>query len=324
MVDLVTGANGFVGSHLLKALRSRGRTVRALVRQGSDFKRIEECRDSFAFGDLRDIESLRKALQGVGRVFHCAARVSDWGDEKDFREANVMGTANLLRAAKDAGAARFVHVSTTDVYGYPGYPAEESAPYRYRGFPYADTKIIAEKIVWEYSSEQGLPVTVLRPASIYGIDSITLVKDIVDLLRKGEMIHLGKASTPAGLCHVDNLVHAILLAADSPKSLGQAYNVTDGSGIGWREYVNSLADAIGSKRPGIALPHLFAYFLGSLMEGYGKLMRMGTRPLLTRMAAEIFCTTQEFSIEKIKRDLGYAPIVSFKDFLKDLGATGPA
>ncbi len=118
MTNLVTGANGFVGSHSVRALLSRGEKVKALVRKGSDASRLGDIRGfDIVEGDLRDPESCRKALKGVDRVFHCAAKVSDWGRAVDFRESTVHGTANILAAAREAGVCRFVHVSTTDVYG---------------------------------------------------------------------------------------------------------------------------------------------------------------------------------------------------------------
>jgi nucleoside-diphosphate-sugar epimerase len=320
MFDFVTGANGFVGSHLLKALRSRGREARGLVRPGSDLGRVSDQSEALVRGDLRDIDSLREAARGAERIFHCAAKVSDWGDAGDFREANVSGTANILAVAREAGVRRFVHISTTDVYGHPDRAVDETAPRRRRGWPYGDSKIDAEELVWASYRDHGLPVTVMRPASIYGIDSITLVRDFVDYLRSGEMIHLGSESTQAGLCHVENLVDAILLAADSGAAIGQAYNVTDGSGVTWRKYVDALADACGLKRARTVLPRFIAYPLGAAMEAWYRLLKKEGRPLLTRMAVDILCTTQEFSIEKIKRELGYAPRVVFEDFLEELRA----
>lgn len=323
MTTLVTGANGFVGSHAVRSLVSRGEGVRALVRKGSDAGRL---RGLVGFetveGDLRDLDSLRAALEGADRVFHCAAKVSDWGPLEEFREATVRGTANIVRAAREARVSRFIHVSTTDVYGYPGYPADETAPYRYRGYPYVDTKIDAEKEAWASYREHGLPLTVLRPASIYGLDSITLVKDIVELLEKGEMVQLGFKPTPAGLCHVDNLVQAMILAAGSEAAIGQAYNVTDGSGIPWNAYVDALADAFGQKRAGVVLPRFVAYPLAFFSEAVSRMAGRQKRPILTRMAVDIFTTTQEFGIEKIKRELGYEPITTFADFLREAAAKG--
>jgi nucleoside-diphosphate-sugar epimerase len=323
MFDLVTGANGFVGSHLLKALRSRSGGsrrdgARGLIRSGADLSRVDGMETALDIGDLRDIDSLRKAARGADRIFHCAAKVSDWGELQDFREANVSGTANILSVAREAGVRRFIHISTTDVYGHPDREVDETAPFRYRGWPYGDTKIDAEKLAWAYRRDYGLPVTVIRPASIYGIDSVTLVRDFLDYLRSGEMMHLGSASTSAGLLHVENLVDAIILAADSDAAAGHAYNVTDGSGITWRQYVDALADACGLPRTKTVLPRFVAYPVGALMEAWQRLLKKKGRPLLTRMAVDILCTTQEFSIEKIKRELGYAPRVAFKDFLEEL------
>jgi nucleoside-diphosphate-sugar epimerase len=318
MVNIVTGANGFLGSHLLKALLARGEEARALVRPGADLSRITGHEDLLARGDLRDIDSLRQAVRGADLIFHCAAVVSDWGHRKVFYDTNVGGTANLLAAARQEGIRRFVHVSTTDVYGFPDREVDESAPYRHRGWSYCDTKIEAEKLVWAAYRDHGLPITVIRPASIYGIDSVTLVKDIVDYLRSGDMIHLGRPPRRAGLLHVDNLAQAILLAANSEAAIGQAYNVTDGTGIDWRTYVDALADACGLERARRTIPRFMAYPLSVIMEAMARAMRKRGRPLLTRMAVEVFCTTQEFNCEKIRRELGYAPRVVFHDFLEEL------
>jgi nucleoside-diphosphate-sugar epimerase len=212
-MNLVTGGTGFLGSHLVEALVARGEPVRVLVRETSDTTHLEQLGVELACGDLEDAASLQVAAQGVSRVYHCAALAADWGPWRAFRAANVDGVRNLLEAL-ETDVNRFVHVSTTDVYGHPDYPADESAPYRMRGWPYGDTKIEGERVVWEYHRRHGLPVTIVRPANIYGPRSNTFVLEIVELLKSGSMIHIGRGDKPAGLGYVTNVVDLMLLAAD--------------------------------------------------------------------------------------------------------------
>jgi len=318
--SLVTGGSGFLGSHLVEALVARGEEVRALVRPTSRTAHLESLGVELACGDLGNLPSLKAAVQGVERIYHCAALAADWGTWEAFRAANITGVRNLLQAAVAAGVGKFIHVSTTDVYGHPDYPADESAPYRKRGWPYGDTKIEGEQLAWTYHHEHGLPVTVVRPVNIYGPRSTTFVVEIVELLKSGSMIHVGNGHKPAGLGYVTNVVDVLLRAADSEKSTGQAYNAADGSDVTWRQYVDRLAQIIGVPRPRLVIPHRLAYLAGWAMEkAYGAL-RLRSRPLLTRMVAELFGTDQGFPIDKARRELGYEPQVDFDEGMRRVEA----
>lgn len=311
--SLVTGGTGFLGSHLIEALVARGEEVRALVRPGSNTTLLEWRDVELTTGSLDDRVSLNAATAGVDRVYHCAALAADWSPWAAFEAANVEGVRNLLNACLQADIERFIHVSTTDVYGHPDHPADEQTPYRLRGFPYGDTKIRGEKLVWDYHRHRGLPVTVIRPAAIYGPRSTTFVNEIVDLLRKGEMVHIGKGDKPAGLSYVSNVVDLMLLAADADVGAGRAYNASDGSAVSWRTYVNKLADIIGSPHPRITIPHRIAYGLGWSMEKGYSFLGIRHRPLLTRMAVELFATDQSVLIDKARDELSYQPRVDFDE-----------
>jgi nucleoside-diphosphate-sugar epimerase len=320
MKNLVTGGSGFLGSHLVEALVARGDRVRALVRPTSQTVHLESLGVELAHGDLEDAQSLRAAVRGVERVYHCAALAADWGTWERFRAVNVSGVRNLLEAAVEVEVSKFVHVSTTDVYGHPDYPTDESAPYRLRGWPYGDTKIKGEELVWMYHQQYGLPVTVVRPVNIYGPRSTSFVLEIVELLKSGSMLHIGDGRKPAGLGYVTNVVDVILRAADSEISIGQAYNASDGSDVTWRQYVNRLAEIVGVSSPRLVIPHRVAYLAGWAMEkAYGAL-QTESRPLLTRMTAELFGTDQGFSIEKARRELGYEPDVSLGEGMRRVKA----
>jgi nucleoside-diphosphate-sugar epimerase len=315
-VYLVTGGSGFLGSHLVEALVARGAKVRALVRATSQVSYLQNLGVELAQGDLGDIQSLQAAARGVERIYHCAALAADWGTWEAFRAANVIGVRNLLEAALTADVSKFVHVSTTDVYGHPDSPVDETAPYRLRGWPYGDTKIEGERLVWDYHREHGLPVTVVRPVSVYGPRSDSFVIEIVDLLKSGSMIHIGDGRNPAGLAYATNVVDVILRAGDSEVSVGQAYNASDGSKVTWRQYVDRLSDIVGVSSPRIVVPHRLAYFIGWTMEKVYGALRIEARPLLTRMAAELFGTDQGFSIDKARRELGYEPQVDFDEGMR--------
>lgn len=318
--DLVTGGSGFLGSHLAEALVAQGDNVRALVRPPSKTAHLESLGVELACGDLNDVGFLRTATQGIDRVYHCAALAADWGARETFHTTNVTGVRNLLEAALEAGVSRFIHVSTTDVYGHPDYPADETAPYRRRGWPYGDTKIEGERLVWAYSRERDLPVTVVRPVSIYGPRSISFVLDIVELLKAGSMVHIGTGRKPAGLAYVTNVVDLLLLAADGERSVGQAYNACDGSDVTWRQYVDRLAEIVGVSSPRVVIPYRVAYLAGWTMEKIYGALRIEARPLLTRMAAELFGTHQGFPIDKARRELGYKPRVDFDEGMRQVEA----
>jgi len=314
--NLVTGGSGFLGSYLVEALVAHGEKVRVLVRPTSKVAHLESLEVELIYGDLNNIQSLRKAIQNIERVYHCAALATDWGTWEMFRTANVTGVHNLLEAALEVGVRKFIHVSTTDVYGHPDYPADETTPYRLRGWPYGDTKIEGEQLVWTYYRQHNLPITIVRPVNIYGPRSTTFVSDIVELLKSGSMIHIGRGRKPAGLAYVTNVVDVILRAADSKNSVGQAYNTSDGSDVTWRQYVNRLAEIIGVSSPKIVIPYRLAYLTGWLMEKIYSVLPIKGRPLLTRMAAELFGTNQGFPINKARRELGYKPEVDFDEGMR--------
>ena len=311
--SLVTGGSGFLGSHLVETLVARGEKVRVLVRPTSKVAHLESLKVELVYGDLNNLSSLKKAIQNIERVYHCAALAVDWETWERFRSTNVTGVHNLLEAALEAGVKKFIHISTTDVYGHPDHPVDETTPYRLRGWPYGDTKIEGEQLVWTYYKKHHLPMTIVRPVNIYGPRSITFVSDIVELLKGGSMIHIGNGGKPAGLAYVTNVVDVILRAADSKHSVGQAYNASDGSDVTWRQYVDRLAKIVGVPSPKIVVPYRLAYLTGWVMEKVYGILPIKGRPLLTRMAAELFGTNQGFPINKARRELGYEPEVDFDE-----------
>jgi nucleoside-diphosphate-sugar epimerase len=266
-------------------------------------------------GDLTQADAVERAMVGVERVYHCAGVVTDWDPDGRAQAVNVGGITALAEAALRAGVKKFVHVSTTDTYGYPDRRTTEEAPYRYRGWPYCDTKIDAEKRAWEYH-QKGLPVSVLRPATVYGPRSYSIVGEFADLLKSGDMVLIDGGRKVAGLCYVSDLVDALLLVGQEGIGEGQAYNMTDGTQTTWGEFTHGLARVMGLPPARLSIPHGIAYFAGWLMERWGALTRSKKRPLLTRMAVELVGTHQDFPIERARSELGFEPKVFLEEGLQ--------
>ena len=156
---------------------------------------------------------------------------------------------NLLRAAAGAGGVgRFLHVSTTDVYGYPAVPCTESQPLRAVGLPYNRSKCLGEECVWE-AARAGLPVTVVRPATIYGPRGKAFSEDIAAHLRRGTMAVVDGGRSRGGFSYVDNVAEAIIQAAFAPATIDRAYNLADGTGVTWRAYLDRMAAGLGCRPP---------------------------------------------------------------------------
>jgi len=313
MAVLVTGASGFLGGRLAQVLVARGETVRILARPTSDLRHLSGLPIEIVQGDLAATASLATAVKNVTHIYHCAACSTDWAADHVFYAANVAGVQNLLDAARRvSGLQRFLHVSTTDVYGYPAVPCDESHPLTDIGLPYNRTKCQGEECVWQ-ASRRGLPVTVVRPATIYGPRSKDFGTEIAKLIRQGTMVLIDGGRSPGGFCYVDNAVDAIIQGATVLQALGRSYNLSDGTGEPWRRYIDALADGLGEPRPSINIPAALAFPLARGFESTHRLLRLPGRPLLTRHAVYLLTRDQEYVNEATRRDFGFSPAVTFED-----------
>jgi nucleoside-diphosphate-sugar epimerase len=315
-VCLVTGATGFIGGHLAERLVQEGHQVRCLVRATSDTSLLEKLDLEIAVGDLTSPRTLAGAADGCRYVFHCGALVSDWGTTNEIARINVGGTQNLLAASVSASVQRFIHFSTTDVYGYPGGMAvdESHTATRFRNW-YAQTKLTAEVEVGRTASAHALDAVILRPATVYGPRSTDVVGEMARAIRGGNMLLVGGGRAVAGLCYVENLIDVALLALRHEAAPGNAFNVSDGLDVTWREFTNGLAEGLGCSRVRWSLPYWMANSIGfSLEHGY-RLLRRTTRlqtpPLLSRQAVQVMGTNQDFSNRKARELLGWEPRIDY-------------
>jgi len=314
---LITGATGFIGGRLARRLAQEGRPVRCLVREHSDTSMLEELDVELAVGDLTSDRSLSRAVDGCGFVFHCGALVSDWATTQEIANTNVTGTRNLLEASARASVRRFVHFSTTDVYGHPGTGAvdESYAAGRFSNW-YAQTKLRAEHEVRRIEAASGLDAVILRPATVYGPGSREVVGGIARAIRDRSMLLIDGGRSVAGLCFVENLLDAALLALEHDAAPGRAFNVSDGLAVTWREFTDGLAKALGFSRVRWSLPYWAANGVGTSLEHGYRLLRRTTgvtvRPLLSRQAVQVLGRDQCFSSAKARELLGWEPRVDYE------------
>lgn len=271
-------------------------------------------------GDLRSPETLVRAVRGAHRVFHCAGYVQDWGPEEAFVEANVRGTERLLDAARSAGVRRFVHLSSIAVFGVPSPPTfDDASPYAPGRDPYSRTKIAGEQAALRAYREHGFPVTVLRPAVVYGPRG-TWAEEPAAMIRAGTMFLLGGGEGTCHPCYVENLVDAMLLAAEHPRALGEGFIVGDDQPMTFRAYFDHLARAVGRGPVRRSIPLPVARAMATALEAAARLRRSGTRPLLTHAALDMLTVRSRMSMSKLRQQLGFAPRYGVDEAMAELAA----
>ncbi|HEV3078974.1 MAG TPA: NAD-dependent epimerase/dehydratase family protein [Gemmataceae bacterium] len=312
---LITGATGFVGGHLAEACAARGIAVRTIARPTSDTALLEKLNATILRGELGDAHLLGRALEGADVVVHCAAKVGDWGSVEDYRAVNVEALRSLLEACKGRPLKRFVHLSSLGVYAarhHYGTDESESLPAQHMD-GYTQTKVESEQLVLQYQREHGIPAVVLRPGFIYGPRDRTVLGKLVQALRQKQMRYIGRGKGAMNTIYVGNLVDAIFLAIDSPRAIGQVYNLTDGEFVSKRQFIDGIADGAGVDRPGGSVPLWLARLAAKIMEGRARRRGATEAPRLTQARLKFLGLNLDFSVEKARTELGYRPRVRFAD-----------
>lgn len=317
MKNLVTGATGFVGSHIAERLIKEGEEVIALVRKTSNVGFLSGIGVKFVYGDINDLESVKKAMQGIDIVYHSAALADEWISPKEARRVNVDGTRNLLDAAREAKVKRFVFISSLAVLGmrdHHGTPAD--APYHKTGDSYIDTKIDSEQLAMDYYNKYGLPVTVVRPGFVFGPRDNKLIPRLTERLKKRQFMFVGSGKNKINAVYVENLADAIISAARSEKAVGQKYNVTNDSGMTLEGLVHSIVDIWKLDTPRKHIPKFMAYLVCHILTALARLAKAKEPPYITKTRIKFLCLNLDFDIKKTKDDLGYNPRISIEDGLR--------
>ncbi|MBI4780006.1 MAG: NAD-dependent epimerase/dehydratase family protein [Oscillatoriophycideae cyanobacterium NC_groundwater_1537_Pr4_S-0.65um_50_18] len=305
MKALVTGATGFTGSHLVKALIQRGDTVVALARKTSDLSRLQGCAVELAYGDIGDRSSLEAAMQGVDTVFHVAAYV-ELGivDAAKMEQINVEGTRAVLETAKAAGITKLVYCSTIGVYGdTQGKVVDETFQRTQTDFSsaYDRTKYLAQQWV-DQAAAEGLPVVSVMPAGIFGSDDPHFGK-VLDAFLQGKLKVWAGGDRITGFVHVDDLVAAMLLAAEKAPT-GAHYIISAGE-LSTREMFEFLSQETGIPTPW-EVPEPLVRLAGNLLEPVGRLLSWQP-PISRERVHYIYDRCVRIDATKAKQELGWQP-----------------
>ena len=311
MLALVTGATGFLGSHLVQQLRLGGHRVRALVHNPNKAHVLDRLDVEIVVGDVTAAETLMPAVAGVDVVFHTAALVADWADWASYLATTVQGTENTIEAAIRASVRRFVHISTIRVYDdryalKHGVVTEESPRgelgFRHFGH-YSHAKAMAEAMVWKHQDR--IPVTVIRPAWIYGPRDEVILPPLVRYLR-GRFARWPSSIDPcADPIFVTDVADCAIAAALNACAVNQAYNAAPHNRIRVREFLGELCSALGTKTPTRSIPSWLASSSAYFWEGLARATRRRTRPLVTHAGLAILSADVRHDPGKAERELGW-------------------
>jgi nucleoside-diphosphate-sugar epimerase len=313
-VNLVTGATGLLGSHIVEQLASQGQRVRALVRGSSDTGFLERLGVELVRGDLQDADSLKPAVRGANIVYHCAARVGDWGPWAEYQAQTVDATRNLVAACRAESVGRLLHVSSISVYGIVKNPdrlLDEDAPLGrnlWRGDHYARSKLQAEEEARKYPEH-----TIVRPSWIYGPRDRTTIPRVVPALRAQKVPIIGSGENFLNLIYAGDVAAGVILAANHPAARGRVYNLCSEGEVTQRKLVDALTDALGLPRIQRHVPFFLAYRVAWLREMVARMLRRRRPPRITRRAIYLIGRPTAFSSLRARTELGWRPCVDIEE-----------
>jgi dihydroflavonol-4-reductase len=308
---LVTGATGFTGGHLARALAAQGNSVRALVRDPARARDLHDAGIDLAEGDLRDPVSLRAACAGIEVVYHIAAIYRQAGlRNEEYRAVNATAVRSVIEAAAAGGARRVVHCSTVGVHGdVERPPAAEDAPLR-PGDVYQQTKLEGEQVARQAAADTGIEVVIARPTGIYGPGDRRLLKLFRGVARR-RFIILGSGQIYYHLTYIDDLVEGFRLCGTVPGAAGQTYILAGGEVTTLNELTAVVAEEAGVRPPSMHLPVWPFWIAGAACE-LG-CTPFGLEPPLYRRRVDFFTKSRAFDISKARRELGFAPQVGVRE-----------
>ncbi|MFO7561765.1 MAG: NAD-dependent epimerase/dehydratase family protein [Enhygromyxa sp.] len=323
MTILVTGGGGFLGRSIIRALRDRGEQVRSFAR--GDYPQLREWGVELIRGDIGDAEAVLTAAKGCDAVFHTAARVEMWGAYSEFFRVNTLGTRHVIAACRAQGVRKLIYTSTPSVVhgGDSISGVDESAPYpAHFEAHYPATKAIAEQDVLA-ANDETLATVAIRPHLVWGPGDTSMMPRVIAKARRGRVRLIGPPQ-PVDTLYIDNAVDAHLAAHDrlepGAPPAGRAYFVTQGEPVSGHQFLNDLLTANGLPPVDKSVSVGVARTAAAIIEGIWTLLRIRSEPPLTRFVVSQLSTAHWYDISAARRDLGYAPRVSYAEGMERLRA----
>ena len=319
-VHLITGATGLLGSHIAEQLRADGQAVRALVRPGSDTTFLRQIDAELVEGDLRDPAAVRRAVAGARVVYHCAARVTDWGPWSAFVAETVKTTRAVVDACRAEGVERLLHASSISVYGHPrlgtGERITEETPLGQRFWLwdyYGRSKLLAEAEARTFPA-----TTTVRPCWMYGPrDRVTIPRIAGRLLKNNQGIPIiGRGDNTLNILYAGDVARGAILAANHPAAVGQAFNLVSGGEATQRDLLDTITDILMMPRAKRHVPYRLARNVAFVREVVSRLLRRPDPPTISRRAVYLVGRGLNYSSQKAETMLGWRPQMSIQDGIR--------
>lgn len=317
-IIFLTGASGFVGGAIAKSL-SGSHSVRAMSRSSQSDAAIAALGATPIRCELGAVG--KEDLAGCDAVIHCAAFVKQWGPREQFWKTNVAGTEQLLRAAREAGVQRFIHIGTEAAlfHGQHMRDIDETYPYpKSTPFLYSATKAAAEQRVLA-ANAPGFATLSIRPRFVWGPGDRTVLPVLVRMVRAKQFRWIDGGRARTSTTHIANLVHGVALALIHGQG-GNAYFVTDPGTTTLREFLTALLATQGVIPPDASLSAHGAQWIATTTELIWRLLGIQSDPPLTRFAASMMSHDCTLRYDKAQRELHYTPIITREQGLRELGA----
>ncbi len=317
---LVTGANGFVGSHLSVKLVEEGFVVHAINRKNTSnnpqfMEFVKEGKIVLHQGDVTTFDYAN--IPPVDLIFHVAGKVSAYGKMADFEKINCGGTQRLLDFAKQHKPKCFTFFSSTAVYGYYGYVnLEETAPKKPFKNPYSLTKLKTENLVQDFCKQNEIDFLIVRPGNVFGEYDYTSSHEIYTRIKNEKMLICAGGKFKSCFVYVKNLVDATVFLAENPNCHNTDYNITDGQNETLKQMFCMIAKEFGVRPKFKNVCGPFAKFFACLVEGVFKMFCIKKAPLITKFSVWQNCADYSFSIKKLL-DTGFKPQHTMQEGVKN-------
>jgi nucleoside-diphosphate-sugar epimerase len=304
---LVTGATGLLGTHLIKELLLRREQIRALVLPSESTEKLTRQGVEVVRGDVTDASTLAPAVEETDIIFHLAGMMGVYRPLSDYRSVNVAGSENLYKAALAAGVRRFIHTSSHTVYGLGyGRSLTEEDALRPDPDPYSISKAEGDRLICRLTLTSPMETVIIRPGTFFGPGDRLHFGRMAQKVKKGAAVIIGRGDNALPFCYVTDVVQGFLLAADHPNAPGEVFNISNDRPLTQQEMYNAIADAVDGKHPTRHLPY-YPTYCGSIIAEKVVARITRTKPLVTQLGVMMFGSDTRHSIEKARRELGYAP-----------------
>jgi nucleoside-diphosphate-sugar epimerase len=316
MKTLVTGATGFIGKHLVRALVAQGRDVRCLVRKTSNTDYLKDLGVEFFYGDIIDQDALKGINRDVNIIYHLAGEVYS-PKNRDYY-TNINGTKNILEVCLNETIDKFIYFSSIAAVGPNSRTGEflnETTPCK-PITPYGVSKYKAEQFISNFSERIGLPSIIIKAPTVYGpgINPASRVFMFLDRIDKGLFRIIGDGTNLISLCYIENLINGVLLAEKKKISGCTTYFIADHKPYAIREMAQKIAENLDVEIPNFFIPVWIAKIVGFI---YPFLNLKKTKAPISKYMIKEITHSWACDISKARQELGYNPMIEFNQGIKN-------